>query len=81
MQHRTNVVGGGLPLVGEIGGQHHFLHDTIGRSRQHPVEGQFLGADAVKRTHSAHEHVIEPVVGVSLLHGIEIDGHLDHAQQ
>ena len=72
-------MGGGLALIGEVGGQNHFLDGTVTGARQELLEAQLPGADSVQRGKAAHQHVIHAVVAVGLLQHGQIGRHLDHA--
>ncbi len=80
-QHLAEVVGGGLALVGEIGGEDDFLHHAVAGTREQALEMQFLRPDAVERREVAHQHVVHALEGVGLLHHVEVGRHLDDAQQ
>jgi hypothetical protein len=80
MQQFREIVRGGFAFIGEVGGEDHFAHDAVRGPRQQPAEGQFLGPDAVERAQPAHQHVIQAVVGMRLLHADRIDRHFDDAQ-
>ena len=74
-------MGGGLAFLGEVGGQHHFLDHAVGGARQQALELQIGRPDAIQRRESAHQHVIEPLIGAGVLDDQLVGGIFDHAQQ
>ena len=74
-------MGSGLAFLGEIGGQHHFLDHAIGGARQQALELQVGRPDAVQRRESAHQHVIESLIGAGVLDDQLVGGIFHHAQQ
>ena len=80
-QGLADVVRGGLPFHGEIGGKDDFPHHPVGRAPEQPVEMDFLRADAVERRERAHQHEIKALVALGLLHHQQVARRLDHAKQ
>ena len=64
----AEVVGGRLALVGEVGGEDDLPHRLILRPLQQSIEVELARSDAVERREASHQHEVQSLVALRLLH-------------
>src|SRR5690606_5768979 len=79
-QQFGDVVRSRFTFVGEVGGHDDLLDQAVAGAADQALEVQFARPDAVERRQASHQHIVEAVVGMGLLHDIHVYGHLDHAE-
>ena len=72
---------GGFTLCGEIGGQNDLFDCAIVGAIEHALKIDFAWSHALKRSQSAHQHVIQALIAMCGLNGVEICRCLNDAKQ
>jgi hypothetical protein len=80
-QELADVMRGGFAFDSEVRREDRFTYDAVTGALHQPVEVDFTRTDAVERRKRAHQHEIESLVALRLLHHEQIGGRFDHAQE
>src|SRR5689334_2459924 len=77
-QQLPDVMSSGLTFDGEVRGENGFAYDAIRRALHETIEVDIAGSDTIERRKRTHQHEIQSLVALRLLHHEEIGRRFDN---